>query len=90
MARNFEVKYMSDAKEHAVIHALKHRAEELRKIARELDVEFQESEIAESKNTVRFSFSLRKGEFIRLLEAIPDDIYAHRAYLGGGGPLGND
>jgi hypothetical protein len=63
------------------IVALKDRAEDLRRIARDLGFEYTESAISGEPGSVRFAFELTQEEFFRLLNAIPRDVFAHRGFL---------
>ena len=63
------------------IVALKDKAEELRRIARDLGFKFTESAVPGEPGSIRFTFHLTESETDTLIRTVPRDFYAHRAYL---------
>jgi hypothetical protein len=73
---------MADRKDSSVIIALKDKASDLRKIANDLGFEFSESAVLHQDDVIRFTFDLNEGDIARLVDAVPIEVYAHRAYVG--------
>jgi hypothetical protein len=63
------------------IVALKDKAEDLRRIVRDLGFKHTESVMAGEPEVIRFTFQLTEDESDRLISTVPRDFYAHRAYL---------
>ena len=63
------------------IVALKDKAEDLRRIARDLGFTHTENAVPDQQGAIRFTFELTQEESLRLVNAVPRDFYAYRAYL---------
>ena len=63
------------------IVALEQKAEDLRRIARDLGFTFTESSVHDQPGAIRFTFELTKEESERLLRVVPREVFARRAYL---------
>jgi hypothetical protein len=69
------------SKSEAGIVVLESRAEELRRIARDLGFSYIEGIVPDQTGAIRFTFELTDEELLTLLGAVPRDLFARRAYI---------
>jgi hypothetical protein len=65
-----------------IIKAFKDKAQVVRDIARKMNLDFTESEIAGRPDLVRFEFDIDFADAQGFLSALPIEIFAYRATMG--------
>ena len=69
------------SKSRASIVILEDKAEDFRRIACDLGFKYMESAVPDQSGAIRFTFQLTEQETLRLVNAVPRDFHARRAYL---------
>ena len=72
---------MAKSKPPTIIKAFNDKAQIVRDIARNMNLAFTESDIADRPDLVRFEFDIDFADAQQFLSALPIEIFAHRATM---------
>jgi hypothetical protein len=74
---------MKQKRSPAIVTALKSKAAIVRNVAAELNFTYVEKELLEECDVVKFIFELDEADQRKLLAALPIEVFAYRAVIGG-------